>query len=191
MAWTKSSCGQGGSRCMPVPGLGRKFWTITSCTWPWRAWLSAMASRARTRSIGSSPMPTRMPVVNGMAELAGGLEGGEAARRRLVGRAAVALEVVAERLDHHPLRRARPVRRRASSSGVQRAGVGVGEQAGLVEHEAAHGGEVVDGGAVAVVGEPLGGGRVALLGPLAEGEQRLVAAGLGADAGRWRGPGRG
>ena len=62
--------GQAGDRCMAVPGLGRKFWTMTSCTWPWRAWLAAMASRASTRSARSSPMPTRIPVVKGMAELA-------------------------------------------------------------------------------------------------------------------------
>ena len=36
-----------------------------------------------------SPMPTRMPVVNGMRELAGGLERGQAALGRLVGRAPV------------------------------------------------------------------------------------------------------
>jgi hypothetical protein len=56
----------------------------------------------------------------------------------------------------------------------------VGEQPGLVDHQLAHGGEVVDGGGVAVLGEPLGGDGVPLLGPLAEGEQRLVASDLGA-----------
>ena len=52
---------------MAVPGFGRKFWTITSCTWPWRRWLAAIASSASMRSARDSPMPTRMPVVNGMA----------------------------------------------------------------------------------------------------------------------------
>ena len=61
------SWSQGGAACMAVPGLGRKFWTMTSCTWPQRRWDSAMASSASTRSARVSPMPTRMPVVNGMA----------------------------------------------------------------------------------------------------------------------------
>ena len=52
---------------MAVPGLGRKFCTITSCTWPYRWWEAAMASSASMRSDRSSPMPTRMPVVNGIA----------------------------------------------------------------------------------------------------------------------------
>ena len=51
---------------MAVPALGRKFWTITSCTWPWRRWLAAMASSASSRSARDSPMPTRIPVVKGM-----------------------------------------------------------------------------------------------------------------------------
>ena len=67
--------------CIAVPGFGRKFWTITSCTWPWRRWLAAIASSASMRSARSSPMPTRIPVVNGMAQLAGGLEGGAGGAR--------------------------------------------------------------------------------------------------------------
>ena len=67
MASRKSSVGQGGWSCMAVPGLGRKFWTITSCTWPCRRWLAAMASSASRRDARDSPKPTRMPVVNGMA----------------------------------------------------------------------------------------------------------------------------
>ena len=52
---------------MAVPALGRKFWTITSWTWPWRRWDAAMASRASIRSDRVSPIPTRIPVVKGMA----------------------------------------------------------------------------------------------------------------------------
>ena len=52
---------------MAVPGLGRKFWTITSWTWPWRRWAAAMAASASSRSARVSPIPTRIPVVNGMA----------------------------------------------------------------------------------------------------------------------------
>ena len=51
---------------MAVPGLGRKFWTITSCTWPHRPWDSAMAVKAVNRSARVSPIPIRMPVVKGM-----------------------------------------------------------------------------------------------------------------------------
>ncbi len=34
MVQRNSSVGHGGHWCMEVPGLGRKFWTMTSCTWP-------------------------------------------------------------------------------------------------------------------------------------------------------------
>ena len=61
------SSGQDGTSCMAVPGLGRKFWTITSWTWPCRRWAVVMASRASIRSSRVSPIPTRIPVVNGMA----------------------------------------------------------------------------------------------------------------------------
>ncbi len=67
MAHCRSSGGQGSARNMVVPGFGRKFCTITSCTWPWRAWDAAIARSAASWSVRSSPMPTRIPVVNGMA----------------------------------------------------------------------------------------------------------------------------
>ncbi len=93
------------ARCMAVSGLGRKFWTITSCTWPCRACDAAIASRASSRSDRVSPMPTRMPVVNGMASWPAA---SSVARRRsgcLVRRAGVAFEVGAQALEHHALRR--------------------------------------------------------------------------------------
>ena len=34
--------------------------------WPWRSWTSAIASSEATRSSSVSPMPTRMPLVNGI-----------------------------------------------------------------------------------------------------------------------------
>ena len=64
--------------------------------------------------------------------------------------------------------------------GVEGAGVGVGQQAGLLEHEPAHRRQVVDGRVVAVVAQPVAGDVVAQLRALAEREQRLVAAGPGA-----------
>ena len=64
----------------------------------------------------------------------------------------------------------------ASSVGVERAGVGVGEQAGLLQDEAAHGDEVFHRRGVAVRGQPFLCHGVALLGLLAQGEEGLVAA---------------
>ena len=61
-----SSCGHGASCCMPVRGLGKKFCTITSCTCPCRACDSAIANNASMRSSRVSPMPTKIPVVNGI-----------------------------------------------------------------------------------------------------------------------------
>jgi hypothetical protein len=94
----------------------------------------------------------------------------------------VGVEVGAQRLDHHPL---------AGGDGpqqgqlvlVQGAGVGVGEEAGLVEHQPAHLGQVVDRRVVAPGGQPVGRVRVTLLGALTEREQGLVTAGLGARPG--------
>jgi hypothetical protein len=63
---SRNVVGRAGGAVHEVPGLGRKFWTITSCTWPWRACAGAMASSASMRSARDSPMPTRMPVVNGI-----------------------------------------------------------------------------------------------------------------------------
>ncbi len=34
--------------------------------WPYSAWTAAIASRAATRSPSLSPIPTRIPVVNGI-----------------------------------------------------------------------------------------------------------------------------
>ena len=67
MAHCRSSGGHGAALAMAVPGLGRKFWTMTSCTWPWRACEAAMARSAASWPARSSPMPTRIPVVKGMA----------------------------------------------------------------------------------------------------------------------------
>jgi len=71
---------------MVVPGLGQEVLDDHLLhVGPSAGATAAMASSAATRSARDSPMPTRMPVVNGMAELAGRLEGGQAALGRLVG----------------------------------------------------------------------------------------------------------
>ena len=61
-----SSSGHGASCCMPVRGFGKKFCTITSCTCPYFVCDAAIASSASMRSSRVSPMPTKIPVVNGM-----------------------------------------------------------------------------------------------------------------------------
>ena len=115
-------------------------------------------------------------------QLARPLQGGEPPGRDLVGRRAVGGQVGVGRLDHHPLAgRHRP--QPGQVVAVERTGVGVGEQAGLLEHGGTGGGEVVDRRVVAVVGQPLGGGRIAVLGAFAQGEERLVAAGRPAGPG--------
>jgi len=48
-----------------VSGLARKFCTITSWRWPYSRIARRIAKIASTRSARSSPMPIRMPVVNG------------------------------------------------------------------------------------------------------------------------------
>ncbi len=67
MAQRNSSAGQAAAPCMAVPALGRKFWTITSWTCPWRRCDSAMAASASNRSARFSPMPTRIPVVKAIS----------------------------------------------------------------------------------------------------------------------------
>ena len=62
-----SSSGQGFALCIAVPAFGKKFCTMTSCTLPYLACAAARSARASMRSRRSSPMPTKMPDVNGMA----------------------------------------------------------------------------------------------------------------------------
>ncbi len=57
-----SSSGGSGAAAIRVPGFARKFWTITSWTWGPAA---AIAASASSRSARVSPIPIRIPVVNG------------------------------------------------------------------------------------------------------------------------------
>ena len=112
-------------------------------------------------------------------ELTCGVERGQTACRRLVGRAAMAVERGVERLEHHALRRAhRPQRRQLVAE--QRTRVGVRQQPRLLDDEPAHGGEVVERRREPVLGQPFGGDGIARLGALAQREQGLVTAGRGA-----------
>ncbi len=162
---------------MAVPAFGTKFCTITSCTWPKRAWLAAMASRASTRSARSSPMPTRIPVVKGMASSPGGVEGGQPPLRRLVRGTPVGGQILPQGFDHHPLAGADGAQL-SQLLGKKSARVGVGQQPGLVEHGAAHRRQVVDGRAITVRFQPIPGYRIPIFRSLTEGEEGLVAAGF-------------
>ncbi len=50
---------------MAVSSFARKFWTITSCRWPWRRCTARRANTVSARSCSVSPMPTSNPDVNG------------------------------------------------------------------------------------------------------------------------------
>jgi hypothetical protein len=78
-----------------VSGLARKFWTMTSWMWPYSRASRRIAKSESARSASVSPMPIRMPVVNG-TDPAGVLEHPQPDGRLLVGRAVVR----AARLDH-------------------------------------------------------------------------------------------
>ena len=111
---------------------------------------------------------------------AGRLQRGQAALRRLVGspevRPARLAEAGGQRLQHHALRRRDGPEALELGPG-QGAGVGVGEEPRLGQHRAGRRHQVVDGRAVATGRQPAGSGGVALLGGLAEGEERFPAPG--------------
>jgi hypothetical protein len=120
-------------------------------------------------------------VVNGMRARPAASGVREPSGRCLVGCAVVGppgSRGARQRLDHHPLRRAdRP---QPLELGLrQRTGVGVGEQAGLLEHQPGDVGEVADRGVVSVGAQPVGRVGIPGLRTLPEGEQRFVATELG------------
>ncbi len=79
------------------------------------------------------------------------------------------------RLEHHPHRRGDGLEPLQLGPGHD-ARVEVRQQAGLLEHPDGHRPDVVEGRVVARRVEPLAGLRPAVLGPVAEGEERLLAA---------------
>jgi hypothetical protein len=102
-------------------------------------------------------------------QLSGGLQGGQATLGLLVRRAAMGIKPDGQRLDHHPLAgcdRPEP----GQLIRVERTGVGVGEQPGLLDDRLAHRSQVVHGRRVAGLGQPLGRRRVSQFGPFAQGE---------------------
>ncbi len=109
-------------------------------------------------------------------------DGGVLVRRAVVGLALLLEEPARGGLEHHPHRggdRLEAVHLLPRHD----AGVEVGQQPGLLEHPDRHRAQVGEGRVVALRVQPLLGLRPAVLGPVAEGEQRLGAAELRSLAG--------
>ena len=98
--------------------------------WPYSRWHSASASSASMRSSGRSPMPTRMPLVNGICSSPAARIVSSRSCRILRRRALVGDEVGARRLEHQPLR-GRHLAQPREVGARQRAEVGVRQQAPL------------------------------------------------------------
>ena len=169
-----------GAPAILVPGFALKFWTMISWMWPWRSWISRIARSDSIRSRRVSPMPMRIPEVNGTRS--------SPARRSVASRtfgplvrgpvvdAAALAEPRRSALEHDPGRyrhRTQP----AKVVGGEHARIHVREEPGLLEDDPAHGDEIVDGGLVPEAGELLARRPVAELRLVAEGEERLAAAG--------------
>ena len=125
-------------------------------------------------------MPIRMPVVNGTAAAAGVLEHPQPDRGVLVRAAEVRPALLGEQpgrggLQHHAHRRRDRLEPLEVLPG-QHARVEVRQQAGLLQHPDRHGPDVGQRVVVAVRVQPFPGLRPAVLGPVAQGEQRLLAA---------------
>ncbi len=132
-------------------------------------------------------MPTSSPVVNGIDSRPASSSTRSRIVGVLVGGAEVGLALGLEQpprggLEHHPHRggdRLEPVELLPR----HHAGVEVGQQPGLLEHPDRHRADVGERGVVALLVEPLPRLRPPVLGPVAQGEQRLEAAELGPLAG--------
>ena len=162
---------------MRVPGFARKFWTITSCTCGPAA---AIARSASSRSSRVSPMPIRIPVVNGTRA--------SPARRSVSSRAAGSLsgepkcgppradsrsEVVS---SISPIDAATGPQQREVGRG-QHARVEVRQQRGLLQHRPRRERQVLDRRRAPERRELVARRAVAQLGLVAEREERLAAAG--------------
>ena len=170
---------------MRVPGLARKFCTITSCRWPCRSCSARSASSASSRSARVSPIPIRIPLVNGIRSSPAS---SIVSRRRagsLSGEAQCgppfAESRSARRLEHDPHRGGdRP--QRSELVAAHHARVEVRQQAGLLEHEPRDAAEVLDRRLAAERRELVARDLVAQLRLVAEREERLRAAGRRAGA---------
>ncbi len=158
---------------------------MTSCRWPNSSCRSRSASSASMRSARVSPMPIRMPEVNGTAAAPAARMVVEADRGNLVGavvmRAALLAEPLRRRLQHDALRHRHRPQRGDLGSGHD-AGIDVRQQTRLGEHQPGHRGEVGDRRVVTQARQLLARGHPAQLRLVAQREQGLAAAGLGACA---------
>ncbi len=133
-----SSSDGSGCEAMRVPGFARKFWTMTSCTWPCSSPSAFSASSASIRSSRVSPMPMRIPLVNGIASSpasrivssrrAGSLSGDAQCGPPFCG------EPLRGRLEHDP-HRGRDGPQCLELGAGHDARVQMREQPGLLEHE--------------------------------------------------------
>ena len=181
--WSSSS--GSGWPAMRVPGFARKFWTITSCRWPCCACSSASAASASSRSSRVSPMPIRIPLVNGIrsspasaivsSRRAGTLSGeAQCGPPFAPSRSAVVSSMIP--IDAGDRTELRELLAR------HHARVQVRQQARLLEHEPGDAGEVLERRLAAESAQLLSRDLVAELRLVAEREQRLGAPGRGAGA---------
>ena len=158
---------------------------MTSCTCPCSSPSAFSASSASIRSSRVSPIPMRIPLVNGIASspasrIVSSRRAGSLVRRGPV-RAALRAEPLRGRLEHDPHRgRDRP--QRLELGARHHAGVEVRQQSGLLEHEPRAALEVLERRLAAERAQLLARDLVAQLRLVAEREERLAAAGRGAGA---------
>ena len=112
--------------------------------------------------------------------LAGCRDGGEPHGRHLVGRAEMGTALLRQTLrgglQHDPLRHRDPAQTLHVVE-AHDAGIEVGQEPGLLEHQLRHGGEIIERRGMAELVQRLARGAVAQLRLVAEREQRLAAAG--------------
>ena len=140
-----------GHAAIGMRGLARKFWMITSCTCPYCSCSRLIASSDSTRSSIVSPMPIRIPVVNGTPSLpassivfsrsAGTLSGALPRRMRRRQLRARALQHQAQAGIAHP----QPF----DPVGAQQAGIGMRQQARFAQHQLAHRLQIMQRAAIA------------------------------------------
>ena len=168
-----------------MPGFARKFWTMTSCTWPCSSPSAFSASSASIRSSRVSPIPMRIPLVNGIASSPASRIVSRRRAGSLSGEAQCgppfAAEPLGRRLEHDPHRGGDGPEQLELGAG-HHAGVQVREQPGLVEDEPRAALEVLERRLAAERAQLLARDLVAQLGLVAEREERLAAAGRRARA---------
>ena len=193
MVHSRSSRSGSGASARLVFGLARKFCTITSWMWPYCSCRSRIASSDSSRSARVSPMPIRMPVVNGTASSPAMPHHLQPHRRQLVGRAVMHAAWLAQPLAagfQHDAHAGGDFAQRGNLLARHDAGIDVRQQAGFLQHQRAHLAQVLDRRLVAQLRQSLARRAVTQFRLVAEGEQRLGAAGRRRRPGRWPAPRR-